>query len=235
MAGHNWSVRRYLRFSVRGMLLALTVGCLLFGRQVESRRRMIVAADELMNNGTNPYSTIRLADLGYYGPENHRAMLLRFWDAQALPYSVVVDYVRDERVLATVSQLTSIQKLNFGSPDPCDEWLRYLAPLQELRVLYLNCPMLTDRAIAHISRLNRLEQLLICRETGMTANGILQLRRALPNCVLRVVYVDKQSYVDYPPPNGRVVDPTTIFPEMGDERCGWYREPTPIDGSVRMP
>jgi hypothetical protein len=212
MALLRWLMLPRLRFSLRGMLLALTAGCLLLGWQVEERRRLMFAVERVQAARWQVGSLHTDAYFAYtycvsYDPTQ---LVTRFWDAQMLPNRAVAHYVSDEQAFAAVTQLTTIETLYFTTLEPCDEWLRHLESLQRLKTLSVAFPTLTDRAIPHLCQLKGLECLAAdCR--GMTAEGLLQLRRALPNCEFTISFKDDVTWEHYLPLNGRTVKPRVTY------------------------
>jgi hypothetical protein len=189
------------------MLVVLTLGCVLFGWQVERRRQLMVAAHEVLANSCSVHSF----HTDMYGlPYDLTQLVTRFWDSDVLP-SAVCSYFQNEQKLAQISRLTTIETLIFRSDDATDDWFRHLEPLQNLRELYLDCPKLTDRVIPHICNLRQLQDVSMT-PSGITREGFLRLRRALPNCAFTIYWELPKDSEHYLPLNGRMTGLGTEWP-----------------------
>src|SRR5271168_3656170 len=116
--------RPHLRFSLRAMLVWLTVGCILLGWQVEQRRRLMIAAERVQN--TTGCRVISFREYDYGAPYELTELVTRFWDPQVLPSIVVADRVGDEQTVAAISRRTTIEELIFRGDDACDDWMRHV-------------------------------------------------------------------------------------------------------------
>jgi hypothetical protein len=55
--------------------------------------------------------------------------------------------------------------------------------LTNLRELYLHSTNISDAGLGHLKSLNQLERVDLA-ETGVTAAGVNELQKALPNCLI---------------------------------------------------
>ncbi len=176
------SWRRYLRFSVRGLIVLVLVIGLWLGWIVRSAhiQRDAVAAiegaggqviyDFEWKNG-NPMpggkrSTAgRLADLigvDYFG---------HVTDVWLYPSSTDADVV-----LAQVGRLAGLERLRLSQSSCSDAALAHLEGLSELSLLYLNNTRITDAGLSHLKSLTSLE-VLDLHDTRVSDAGLAYLKR----------------------------------------------------------
>jgi hypothetical protein len=63
-----------------------------------------------------------------------------------------------------------------------DKGLKELAPLKELRTLYLGGKQVTDACLKELAALKGLQELYLFGCGEVTAAGVVELQKALPDC-----------------------------------------------------
>jgi hypothetical protein len=202
--------RRFLRFSVRGMIvLVLVVGGGL-GWLVRSARiqRDAVAAIEKVGGsvsynwewsngksipGGKPWAPRWLVDLigvDYFGhvtiawlspPLNAtNATLAAVARLTRLERLVLIGTSADDAALAHLKGLGKLSSLNLGFTQVTDAGLAHLKGLSNLSILTLRGTNVTDAGLAHLKALGKLSSLNLSF-THVKDAGIAELKRALPS------------------------------------------------------
>ncbi len=190
--------RRWLQFSLRSVLIAVTIIAILLGWKTKRVRDQVAAVDKIralggtVRYGHDPKSSvslwmtpIRTASKDVPGP----AWLRNWIGEDYFRYVVQVDFdlipgkQLDNRDLAALAphltNLPSLETLGLSSMALDDTGLASLEQITSLQSLWLNGFPLTDKGLEYIIRLKSLETLNL-RWTEITDDGLVQLR-ALPN------------------------------------------------------
>ncbi len=183
--------RRWLQFSLRTMMLVVTVFCVWLGitaKRARDQKQTVEAIQDL--GGTVFY------DFHYYEHESDGQTAidssrdpssprwLRDWLGLDLFHRV--RYVRAVKLLQIPQPRIGIDLLG---PVPqatqfskrIDEHMVHLAALHDLETLDLSHSSITDANLVHLESLTNLK-LLFLMHTGVTDEGVERFQRALPNC-----------------------------------------------------
>lgn len=177
--------RRWLQISLRSVLVVVSLLCVALSLWVvplERRRRAVEAIEALggivifVNNETRH--------------ESFSVAFLRRWLPQAFVDEVEeVDFSKSiqntDAGLAHLHELTSLKRLALDNPIITDAGLAHLQGLTSLQVLDLENSQVTDAGLAHLHGLTGLKWLWL-HNTQVTNMGLTKLRKALPNCNIRV-------------------------------------------------
>jgi hypothetical protein len=158
--------RRWLRFSLRSFLLAVTVLVLAMGWKFNRvwNQRLVVAEVQRLN-GWSAYDDFRLrrnsrSSLNYTapGPEWLRSIL-----GQDIFSDVVYIGLYDPRVtddtLALIARLPHLHELHIKSDNVTDAGVAHLARLSQLESLAIHSKKLTDAGLANLTGLKNLKAL----------------------------------------------------------------------------
>jgi hypothetical protein len=162
------------------MLSAVMVICIVLGRHVEQRRRVIAAVEMLVSQGD--YVEFSEPE----GTDDPKLFIFYPWSDSGVPDSVVTFQIKTEDIVIALSEIYSIRRLVLRTEERCDEWIKHLHRLRGLRELYIECPHMTDNAVHYLTRLRSLQTMFV-ESSGLTSNGIERLRQALPSCEIKVV------------------------------------------------
>jgi internalin A len=202
------SWRRYLRFSVRGLIvlvLAIGLGLGWLVRNARIQREAVAAIERAggsvsydweWNNETSipggkPWAPIWLMDLigvDYFGHVT-TVRLSRFETSSI--FSQIGRLARLQRLrlvapsfsdagMAHLNKLTELTSLDLRGTNVTDAGLMHLAGLTKVSVLNLDDTQVSDAGLLHLRGLRNLEWLGISR-TNVSDDGMNELKRALPN------------------------------------------------------
>lgn len=153
--------RRWLSFSLRGLLAAVTLICIWFGWNVEQSRRLqeaVAAVSKL--KGTVIFENVRSnwSEL-LYGPSQ--------------PVEVNVSGPRNatDATTAQLRRMTGLRCLRMRASFVTDAGVADLGALGRLEILELYSSSITDEGLAHLSSLTRLRKLTIT-DAGITDGGL---------------------------------------------------------------
>ena len=83
--------------------------------------------------------------------------------------------------LKEVAKLQQLEQLNLNDTKITDAGLKDVAKLQQLKRLYLSRTQITDACLPNLAKLQNLESLVLYY-TKITADGVTELKKALPKC-----------------------------------------------------
>jgi hypothetical protein len=166
-ASATW--RRYLKVSVRGLMVIVLLAGISLGWLVGNARiqRDAVAAIERTNGGVAMY------DGEYIGAPGRNA--LPFWK-KWIADRIGVDYVGNvifvqivttaddpvgQRALVSLSALGGVETLNLVGPEVTDATLEDLRPLKQVKSLMIQNCRVTNAGMSHLAALPQLETLYI--------------------------------------------------------------------------
>ena len=152
--------RRSLRFTLRSLLLLITLTALWLGVNVHRANQQRRAVQRITQRGGNVRYDYQFAANGNPNPNldsSHPAWLRRF---------VGDDFLHNVESVG----------LDFLDDPVRDEDLRLLKHLPRVRLLYLGGGKITDDGLAHLQHLRRLE-LLVLAKNPITGEGIPYLAR----------------------------------------------------------
>ncbi len=182
---HTCPWRRFLRVSVRGLIVVVLVFGVWLGWLVRSAQiqrdavRAITAAGGLVkyNLGwtkANPTMVIKRADPG------------------PLADLIGIDYVTHVTVvwltaspsvtdgtMIQVGRLTRLQQLRLDQSSIEDAWLGHLSGLEQLSSLNLDGTLISDQGLARLSPLTKLSALYL-DSTRVTDSGVTEFQKVLP-------------------------------------------------------
>jgi internalin A len=177
--GHPW--RRYVRFSVRGLIVAVLViggwlGCVALSARIQ---RDTVAAIQRQGGWVN-YNWQQRGDLQYdplaepWGPR----WLVNHIGVDYFGHPVYVTFVMgkpDDTLMVPVASLRRIERLELRGPKVTDAGLVHVAAMSGLRLLNLVDTQVSDAGLVHLRRLTDLQSLSLKR-TPVSGVGFVQLR-----------------------------------------------------------
>lgn len=158
------SKQRWMQFSIRAMLIAVTILCAWLSWQVEQARRQREAINELHK--------LHVAVL-YRDPAAGRGEERNSGGATSLlgiAYREPVEYVG----------LHHAHEM-FHDPQQIKKALSLLADLRGLKNLNMEGMPITDKDVMYLKRLTDLRKLNLSY-TEVTNTGLAELQQALPNC-----------------------------------------------------
>lgn len=173
--------RRWLRFSLRTLLVVTTVLAISLGLYFKSfrDRRAAVAAMEKLGGAIS---------LRYYGPEWLRKLVgdeKYFWNPIAVRFQAD-DPLTDDELQSAIPYLQNFGDLNylaFRESQITNDGLKHLLPLADrLLMLDLTHTAVSDAGIIHLKQLPKLMFVRVKEGTAITPAGIAELERALPGC-----------------------------------------------------
>lgn len=173
--------RRWLRFSLRTLLLVTTALAISLGMYVKSLRdrKAAVGAMEKLGGAIS---------LRYHGPEWLRKLVgdeKYFWNPIAVRFQYS-DPITDDELRSAIPYLRSFGDLNylsFRESQITSDGLKHLLPLADrLLVLDLTYTAISDDGIIHLKQLPKLRFIRVKEGTAITPAGIAELERALPDC-----------------------------------------------------
>ena len=185
---HPW--RRYLRFSVRGLLVLVVVvggGLGWIVREARIQRKAVAAIEKAEGfvkyewewrdgkniSGGKPWAPRWVVDLigaDYFGHVTH----VGWAGPLRLP----------DTVLAEVGRLNQLQRLWLNNASVTDAGLEHFKGLTKLSDLRLNRTQVTDAGLEHLKGLTKLSDLWLDR-TQVTDAGVDELKRSLPSLTIR--------------------------------------------------
>jgi internalin A len=188
-ASHSW--RRFLRFSVRGLIVLVLVIGVWLGWVVRSARiqREAVAAIE-KSGGAVSYEWDQGAGI-------HRSRG-KSWAPTWLVELIGIDYFGRVRVvllfdatdaaIVPVTRLTGMRRLYLGGSSLCDERLAHLRGSTDLSdLLIAGHTKVTDAGLAHVKGLINLRRLVL-DGTDVTDDGLVRLNGLTNLRVLKLSY-----------------------------------------------
>ncbi len=86
--------------------------------------------------------------------------------------------------LAQIRSLSELQILDLGRTAVTDAGLAQIQKLDQLEYLILTEINITDAGLTHLKSMKRLKTLVLTNDLTITADGVNDLQRALPNCAI---------------------------------------------------
>ena len=185
------ALRRWFRFSLRGLFVVVTLAAIGLGLWANKLRRQKAAIEAIDALG-GTYG-VRIE-----GPEWLRNLLTDeryFYNASRVsfgPGNAGYDPSRpftDEELANVIDQLnafTLLTGLYLDGSDITNDGLPHLSRVRNLQRLGLARTAVTDRGLAHLEGLRDLRELELSRHY-ISAEGVGRLRQALPNCKITVL------------------------------------------------
>lgn len=152
---HRQLRRRWLRYSLRSLLAAITLGCVLLGLWVHGAERQRKAVAAIRDLGGRAYYSSEWRD-GTWLDAGASSWWVRFFRESAGP-----DYA--ERVVGVYLYGARVE----------DNDVRFLRDLPHLKFLNIGGADISDPALDHFVELRKLESLVLSR-TEVTDQGLLQ-------------------------------------------------------------
>src|SRR5262245_33102960 len=155
------SKQRWLRFSLRTLLVAMTVFAIWLGLYVKSYRDRRTAIAAIENLGG-------VMGINYMGPEWIRSRVKDekyFWDPAGVHFSNVDDELTDADVATVVPYMTKFQRLRdltLHEPKITNAAIPLLLPLAN-KLVYLDVSgsKISTDAIPHLKKFPKLEKLVV--------------------------------------------------------------------------
>ena len=180
------SKRRWYQFSLKGMLVTLTVLCLGPGGYVayeQGKSRQQKRAVETIR---------RIGSVDFDGSMQHRSAVTRVILGDDSFSNVVWIGFNPTKAKSRLSDsdlrdIQSFAELKYlglaGCQTITDAGLGELSGLENLKYLYLDDTQVTDAGLVHLSGLKKL-QFLSLYSTHVSSAGVDELHKALPNCII---------------------------------------------------
>ena len=187
--------RRWLRFSLRTLLILITIFAVWLGWHMHRRREQQRVADAVRERGGTAQPVLRDLSLlsrvqGPYTWDND------FWlsnlkvpdealqDFESVPELLglhLADNEITDRGLSYLHDRTDLLSLDLtNNPAITDAGLAHLRKMTELRQLLLrNNPQITDEGLVHLENMQDLD-ILVLYGTQVTAAGVSKLKQKLP-------------------------------------------------------
>lgn len=166
---------RRFQFSLRAMLVFITVICVWLGTHVERAMRQQEAVAVILRlHGKVAYSRD-------YDPVDPDGIRLR-------------NFVDDGRQREWIDYFDDVRFVWFPG-NASDENCKHVEKIYSLRRLALDGRGLTDAGLKRLYRLSRLEELWLI-ETSVTDVGVNKLKSALPHCSINYPWPQRQPAED---------------------------------------
>src|SRR5262245_44436119 len=176
------SKQRWLRFSLRTMLVAMTVLAIWLGLYVKSYRDRRAAVAAIENLGG-------VMGIQYMGPEWIRNRVKDekyFWDPAGVHFSNDDDKLTDADVATVVAHMTKFQRLrdlSIPGTKITNDAIPLLMPLaNKLAYLDVSRSEISTDAIRHLKKFSKLEKLII--PNTLSSSDIEEFKKVLPNCIV---------------------------------------------------
>lgn len=177
--------RPWFRFSLRSLLIAMTVLCLLIGfkvKEMRDRRASLAAVDAV-----GGASKILIE-----GPEWLRKLIgdeKAFHNVGSVSlsssrtdYDLILDLDNELRdIIPHLNKFSYFHKLNLASSSVTDKGLSHLKDITHLEELNISGTEISDSGLEILEKIESLQRLNI-RNTKVTPNGVAKFQKALPNC-----------------------------------------------------
>lgn len=188
-----------LRFRLRTFLVAITLFCLLLGWRISAVESVERPIRELEKLGWNmDYHNSSRSSVGNWNkldpnpPKAYWRKLLFGYRKDDLPYYAWLGSQSDvdtagelqdsiQQAVDSIQHLPSLVWVDISEVPLNSNYLATLASCDSVRTLNLESTGLDDTAIDHLAKLTQLETLTIW-DTRLTAEGLADLERRLPNC-----------------------------------------------------
>jgi hypothetical protein len=211
--------RRWLRFSLRTLLVGVTLLCVALGVWESAERQRRAVAAIRASRGWVKYDYLGSRPLRAFGEPPAPCWLGRLLGVDYVADVTVIALSAGDREVANVRVLTSLQSLDLSASKVTDAGMAHLSNLASLQVLGLDNTQVSDAGLAHLSALEGLTVLSLYNTqvsdaglphlyglrnlkelnlggTQVSDDGCRRLREALPNC-----------YITMPAPPRRVILP----------------------------
>ncbi len=181
------SRRRFFRYSLRTLMLVVTVFCVWLGWQVQkARNQQYVISIVVAENGLIAYQhglieyqggTDRMRKLSKDGPPG--STWLRRLIGNEYFFRVSRVEVHGERIddtfLAAIKRLADIRGLSVGGPSLTDEGVKHISKMNRLEALNVSGRRVTDQGLLYLKDLKSLGHLGLVN-TRITDKGLVHLR-----------------------------------------------------------
>ena len=171
--------RRFLRLSVRSLIILVLIIGAWFGWLVRSARLQREAVTAIEKSGGTAHYNWTFND-GAFIEEGKPWAPSRLIDLFGIDHFGHVTYVRlrttTDDLLAHVASLDRVQHLSISDESEINAGLAHLSGLTELTELTLRSAPVSDAGLAHLKRLTRLSKLEILRGTQVTDAGLTYLK-----------------------------------------------------------
>jgi hypothetical protein len=187
--------RRWLRFSLRTLLILITIFAVWLGWHMHRRREQQRVADAVRERGGTAQPVLRDLSLlsrvqaPYTWDNDFWLSNLKVPDEALQDFESVPEllglHLADNQItdqgLSYLNDRTDLLSLDLtNNPAITDAGLAHLRKMTELRQLLLrNNPQITDEGLVHLKNMQQLD-LLILFGTSVTAEGVNKLKQKLP-------------------------------------------------------
>jgi len=190
--------RCFFRYSLRSLMLAVTVFCIWMGITAKRARDQREAVSILERDGSVFYEhqLPRNSPSNPPGPEWFRQLIGD--DYFFIVHSVVLrgPAIKNRR-LAAIKRLTDVKNLALRIDQVTDSDLANLKGQINLESLSLNGKWITDAGLEHLHELANLRTLEL-GTTRISDEAVEKLRQALPNCTISYVTKDRPGMTFHP-------------------------------------
>jgi len=171
--------RRWLKFSLGGLLLAITLLCLLLGWQADRVARQRRAVEMVERLGGSIFYRHQLVSRGYHdpslpapGPEWLKTLVGEDWFRTAdAVFLIGSPTALSDSDFALLSDLPYLQELYVADSPVTDRQMQYLARLHRLELLCLPKANLSDAGLECLARMRNLHQLSVGDEEQPAAQA----------------------------------------------------------------
>ena len=181
--------RRFFRYSLRTLMLVVTVFCIWMGITAKRAREQRQAVEAIREVGgfvyhehqmhpsysPSPKWLLRLIGEDYFSSVSYVFMFGP--TAGTDPSRSKVNDVS----LAAIERFTDLRWLSLSNTQFTDAHMEYLNGLTKLEKLYLSGNPISDEGLLQLKGLTNLQELGLYA-TQVTDEGVMKLQEALPNC-----------------------------------------------------
>ena len=172
--------RRWLQFSLRTMLIVVTVFCIWMAIATKQARDQRQAVEMILEVGGRVKYDHENDQSGPPGPEWLRRLIGDEYFFSVTSVDLTGLDISDDS-LAAVKRFTDLGWLHLNNTQITDAGLVHLKGLTNLQTLFLGNTQISDAGLEHLKGLTNIG-LLYLRNSRVTEEGVKKIQRALPNC-----------------------------------------------------
>jgi hypothetical protein len=167
--------RTWMRFSLRAVILVLTMGCIALAYFFNQCRRERAAVDAVVKAG----GKVSFERQGETPTQNVPAWLRSMLGEEPFRTPLYVTFrgeeVDDELLASHLPAFGSAERIVVISPNVSDQGLAYLPKNAAYEILWLDCAEVTDAGMEHLAALKRIDSLALNCDR-LTPAGIRRLK-----------------------------------------------------------